>query len=57
MTMQIQNLIISNTMRISNHRAVHMINTAKRKTTVFSLQIYLWARNLVDQERLDRHRG
>ena len=57
MTMQIQNLIISNTMSISNHRAVHMINTAKRKTTVFSLQIYLWARNLVDQERLDRHRG
>lgn len=56
-TIQIQNLIISNTMRISNRRAVHMINIAKRNTTVFSLQICLWARNLVDQARLDRHRG
>lgn len=56
MTMQVQNLIISNTMRVSNHKAVHMINTAKRKTTVFSLQIYLWARNLGEIRQTQRLR-
>lgn len=57
MTMQVRDLIISNTMRVSNHRAVHMINTAKRKTTVFFSANLSVGKELSRPGEIDRHRG